>query len=66
MDLSDAEWRTSSFSGSNGQCVQVAFLEGGDVAVRDSKDAQGPALIFTPAEWRAFVDGAKGGEFDLA
>lgn len=66
MDLSRAEWRTSSFSGSNGQCVQVAFLDGGDVAVRDSKNAEGPALIFTPGEWKAFVGGVRDGEFDPA
>jgi hypothetical protein len=42
----------------------VAFVDG-VVAVRDSKDPAGPALVFTPAEWDAFVGGAKDGEFDL-
>ena len=65
MDLTHVEWRTSSFSGSNGQCVQVAFLQGGHVAVRDSKNPHGPALIFTPGEWKAFVGGVKDGEFDI-
>jgi hypothetical protein len=45
--------------------VEVAFV-GGAVAVRDSKNQSGPSLIFTPAEWDAFVGGAKDGEFDLA
>jgi hypothetical protein len=66
LDLSCAEWHTSSFSGSHGQCVQVAFLDGGYVAVRDSKSSHGPALTFTPSEWEAFVSGVKSGEFDLA
>ncbi|MEU8145889.1 DUF397 domain-containing protein [Nonomuraea sp. NPDC048901] len=62
VDLSRAQWRTSSFSGSNGQCVQVAFVPD-HVAVRDSKDPQGPALIFTLDEWAAFLAGARDGEF---
>ncbi len=44
--------------------MEVAFVEQA-VAVRDSKNPAGPALIFTAAEWDAFVGGAKGGEFDL-
>ncbi|MFG1958886.1 DUF397 domain-containing protein [Nonomuraea sp. NPDC049028] len=62
VDLSRAQWRTSSFSGSNGQCVQVAFVPD-HVAVRDSKDPHGPALIFTLDEWAAFLAGARDGEF---
>lgn len=61
-----ATWRKSSYSSANGQCVEVRRLDGGEVAVRDSKDRRGPALVFTPAEWSAFVSGAKDGEFDLA
>jgi hypothetical protein len=45
--------------------VEVARLRDG-VAVRDSKDPQGPRLMFTPGEWEAFIDGVKGGEFDLS
>jgi hypothetical protein len=44
--------------------VQIAFVEG-YIAMRDGRSPDGPALIFTPAEWRAFVLGARDGEFDL-
>lgn len=61
----DATWRTSSYTnGSGGQCVEVAELDGGGRAVRDSKDPQGPALQFTSAEWTAFTAGVRDGEFD--
>lgn len=64
--LDGAVWRKSSRSGPySDNCVQFAKLNGG-VALRDSKDPTGPALVFTPEEWLAFVDGTKGGEFDLA
>ena len=39
---------------------------GDQVAVRDSKDPSGPVLVFTPHEWRAFLDGVRDGEFDGA
>jgi len=44
--------------------VEVAVING-SVAVRDTKDRQGPVLTFTPIEWEAFVGGVRDGEFDL-
>lgn len=53
-------WIKSSYSGSQGsECVEVAALPDG-VAVRDSKDPDGPVLRFTAVEWRAFVARVKG------
>jgi Domain of unknown function (DUF397) len=60
MDLNRADWRKSSYSGTNGgACVEVARNLPGVVAVRDSKDPHGPALIFTPADWAAFTAALK-------
>jgi hypothetical protein len=56
MDLNRADWRKSSYSGTNGgACVEVARNLPGVVAVRDSKDRHGPALVFTRADWAAFT-----------
>jgi hypothetical protein len=66
-DLSRAAWRKSSYSGGNGgQCVEVARNLPGIVAVRDSKDPDGPKLSVAPDEWEAFAAGIKDGEFDLS
>jgi hypothetical protein len=64
-DLRRAEWRTSTFSGGNGSCVEVASNLPGIIAVRDSKDRQGPALVFTPDEWTAFLAGVRADQFHL-
>lgn len=59
MDLSGARWRKSSYTTSNGgECVELAGLPG-VVAVRDSKDPGGPALVFSRSQWRAFLAGLK-------
>ncbi|MDX3111193.1 DUF397 domain-containing protein [Nonomuraea angiospora] len=64
-DLAGAVWKKSSRSGNNGgNCVEVATNLPGVIAVRDSKNPNGPALRFTQAEWDAFLGGVKLGEFD--
>jgi hypothetical protein len=61
LELERADWRKSTLSSSNGgNCVEVARNLPGVVAVRDSKDPDGPALVFTPADWEAFTTGLKG------
>ena len=66
MDLSHVTWRKASYSGANGGgCVEVGAA-GPVVAVRDSKDPQGPKLAFTPREWEAFTSKVKAGDFHLA
>jgi hypothetical protein len=57
-------WIKSSLSFANGDCVEVARLADGRIGVRDSKDADGPVLQFTPSEWNAFTGGVRNGEFD--
>jgi Domain of unknown function (DUF397) len=67
MDLTRAIWRKASRSGNNGgNCVEVARNLPGIVAVRDSKDQAGPALIFTPAEWQAFTAQMRDGGFNIS
>lgn len=65
-DLTGANWRKSTRSGNQGNCVEVADNLADVVAVRDSKDPHGPALTFEPTAFAAFVAGAKAGEFDLS
>jgi hypothetical protein len=72
MDLTGANWRKATSGGGNdGASVEVAVIpgskEGSDhiIAMRDGKNPNGPALIFTPDEWAAFTAGVNDGEFDL-
>src|ERR1700757_2221003 len=60
---STPEWVKSSLSFANGNCVEVASLSGGEVGVRNSRDADGAVLRFTPDEWHAFIGGVRNGEF---
>lgn len=73
-------WAKSSYSFSNGNCVEVRWVKSagsgdtncievagtpsGGVQMRDSKDRDGPVLTYTAAEWEAFMAGLKAGEFD--
>jgi hypothetical protein len=57
-------WIKSSLSFSNGNCVEVASLADGGVAVRNSRHPEGSVLAFTPDEWHAFIGGVRNGEFD--
>jgi hypothetical protein len=73
MDLTGAVWqRAASTSDPDEACVEVAIVAGSKegseqvIAMRDSRSPEGPVLIFTPDEWRAFTLGVLDGEFDLA
>ncbi|HTJ71618.1 MAG TPA: DUF397 domain-containing protein [Actinospica sp.] len=60
----DFTWRKSTFSGNQGNCVEVADLPDGGIAVRHSKAPAGPVIEYTEAEWEAFLKGVRAGEFD--
>ena len=62
--LGAVTWRKSRASNPRGDCVELARTAGGGIAVRNSRDPHGPALVYTPAEIAAFLAGAKAGEFD--
>ncbi|MFG2960800.1 DUF397 domain-containing protein [Streptomyces sp. NPDC048291] len=63
--LCGVTWLKSRHSTADGNCVEVALLAGGDVAMRNSRDPHGPALVYTQAEMAAFIAGVKEGEFDV-
>ena len=65
FDRNGAHWFKSATRNEGGNYVEISRLGDGGMAVRDSKDPEGPILFFTPAEWDAFVGGVKDGEFDL-
>jgi hypothetical protein len=60
--LRAAAWRKSSYSNPSGNCLEAAMVSKG-VAVRNSRFPEGPALVFTGAEWDAFLRGVKDGDF---
>ncbi|MBF6136817.1 DUF397 domain-containing protein [Nocardia otitidiscaviarum] len=64
IDPSELAWRKSTFSNPSGNCVEVAELSNGLVAMRNSRDPLGSVLVYTRPEIDAFLRGAKSGEFD--
>ncbi|MFE3446538.1 DUF397 domain-containing protein [Nocardia sp. NPDC059180] len=63
-DLGGTTWFKSSYSGGQTDCVEVAWLRGGRVGVRDSKNPAGPALVFAPDQWDVFASALRSGDFD--
>ncbi len=59
-ELAGAVWQRSSYSGTQGNCVEVARNQPGLVAVRDSKEPEGARLVVSPEEWRRFIRGLTG------
>jgi Domain of unknown function (DUF397) len=58
-------WQKSGRSNPSGNCVELAALPTGEhIAVRNSRDPDGPALIYTIEEVAAFIAGARDGDFD--
>lgn len=64
LGSADLRWRKSTVSNPSGNCVELAELAGGDIAVRNSRHPGGPTIVYTRAEISAFILGIRGGEFD--
>lgn len=62
--LREADWLKSRVSNPSGNCVELAELPCGEIAIRNSRFPDGPALLYTRAEIDAFIKGAKDGDFD--
>ena len=62
--LEGAVWQKATYSNPTGNCVELAMLADGRIAVRNSRHPAGPALVYERAELDAFLRGAKAGEFD--
>jgi hypothetical protein len=62
--LATVRWRTSTFSGNNGTCVQIAALPDGAIAVRNSNRPDEGLVLCTRAQMNAWINRAKAGEFD--
>lgn len=65
LDLSRAAWRKSTYSNNGGQCVEIACRKPDAIAVRDSKNPEGPKLTFTPRAWNAFTAAVQAAQTDL-
>ena len=63
-ELGEVRWQKSWHSNPNGECVELAALPTGEIAMRNSRFPTGPVLLYTQAEITAFLAGAKDGEFD--
>jgi hypothetical protein len=65
VDFDTLQWFKSHASSENGACVEAAFIGTHGIAIRDSKDPNGPVLTFDAATARAFLDAVKAGRFNL-
>ncbi len=63
-ELPNVQWRKSGRSSAQGNCVETARLPDSGAAIRNSRHPDGPALVFHAEEIRAFIEGAKEGDFD--
>jgi hypothetical protein len=63
--LDGARWFKAVASGTNGACLEAAFLTDGRVAIRDNEDLGNPPFVVSRHVWQCWLEGAKNGEFDL-